>query len=126
MPTASRFGLEQARIQLPAIVAQASAGFTSVITRHGKSYAAVISIEQLPQSAARANGGTSILALQGTGRGLWGISPRRNSERVTQGMGRFLKTAPGLGLNRGRASLLGKKSAYRRFSMGTSAQKLIR
>lgn len=34
-------GLEQTRIHLPQIVAQAHAGVASVITRHGKPYAAV-------------------------------------------------------------------------------------
>ena len=75
MPATARYGLEQARIQLPAIVAQASSGVASVITRHGKPCAAVISIQQLEQSAGHAKGGVSILALRGTGRGLWGMSP---------------------------------------------------
>lgn len=65
------YGLEQARIQLPAIVAEAHAGHASIITRHGKPYAAIVPIQdfQKSQPSAEASG---LLALRGTGRGLWG------------------------------------------------------
>ncbi len=65
------YGLEQARMQLPSIVANAHAGETSVITRHGKPYAAVVPLEQ----ARRSRPSVGVLALRGSGRGLWGPSP---------------------------------------------------
>jgi antitoxin (DNA-binding transcriptional repressor) of toxin-antitoxin stability system len=71
------YGLEQARIQLPAIAANAFAGVASVITRHGKPLAAVVPFAQWQTSRLGTNAG--ILALQGTGQGLWGPSA---SQRV--------------------------------------------
>lgn len=70
MSRSASYGLEQARIQLPAIVAQAGAGVASVITRHGKPCAAVVPMKDLRDSL-RVSG---ILALRGSGRGLWGRS----------------------------------------------------
>lgn len=66
------YGLEQARIQLPHIVAEAHAGTASVITRHGKPYAAIVPMQHLEKSRAAANTVLGLLALRGTGRGLWG------------------------------------------------------
>lgn len=75
MPANSIYGLEQARIQLPSIIAKANAGVASVITRHGKPYAAIVSIQALEKSSAISSAVSSVLALRGTGRGLWGPSP---------------------------------------------------
>ena len=66
------YGLEQARIQLPHIVSDAHAGLTSVITRHGKPYAAIVSIHELEKSRAVINAASGLLTLRGTGRGVWG------------------------------------------------------
>ena len=75
----TQYGLEQARNQLPALVAQASSGVTSVITRHGKPVAAVVPMQALEQSLAagarKRSGVNSVLSLRGSGRGLWGKSP---------------------------------------------------
>lgn len=60
-------GAEQARQQLPAILAAAAAGRTTVITRHGREIAAVV-----PVSAVRTARPVSLLSLAGSGRGLWG------------------------------------------------------
>ena len=67
------YGLEQARSQLPHIAAEAHAGYSSVITRHGKPVAAVvpISVLQAQQSSLVRQGG--ILALRGTGRSVWAL-----------------------------------------------------
>ncbi len=73
MPADISYGIEQARIQLPAITAKAHAGVSSVITKHGKPYAAVVPIQYLHQH--KRNSG--ILALRGTGKGLWGQSPSK-------------------------------------------------
>ena len=66
-------GLEQCRIKLPAMAALAHAGSPSVITRHGKPYAALVSVQMLEKATASQRK-TSLLALAGTGQGLWGIS----------------------------------------------------
>ncbi len=65
------YGLEQARAQLPHIAAEARAGHTSLITRHGEPVAAVVpmSFLQSQQSERVRKGG--ILTLRGTGRELW-------------------------------------------------------
>ena len=65
-------GAEQARQQLPAILAAASAGQTTIITRHGRAVAAVV-----PALAARMSKPASLLDLAGSGRGLWGKDSRK-------------------------------------------------
>ncbi len=72
MPTIANYGLEQARIQLPSIAANAHAGVRSIITKHGKPYAAIVPIQDLPNPSNEADLAAGILSLQGTGRGLWG------------------------------------------------------
>ena len=65
-------GAEEARQQLPAILAAAAAGRTTVITRHGREIAAVV-----PAAAIRRTRPVSLLALAGSGRGLWGKDSSR-------------------------------------------------
>lgn len=65
------YGLEQARAQLPRIAAEAHAGHTSVITRHGKPMAAVVPLVFLRAQQANKVRKAGILALRGTGRHLW-------------------------------------------------------
>lgn len=60
-------GAEEARQQLPAILAAAAAGQTTMITRHGRQIAAVV-----PAAAIKASKPASLLALAGSGRTLWG------------------------------------------------------
>jgi prevent-host-death family protein len=71
MPDTPQYGLEQARAQLPLIASQALAGTSSVITRHGKPVAVVVPVAQWREQQARAVRQSGVLALQGTGRGLW-------------------------------------------------------
>ena len=75
------YGLEQARAQLPLIAAEAQAGYSSEITRHGKPVAMVVPVQdwQAAQGRQLASGG--ILALRGTGAGLW---PRGAASAVAQ------------------------------------------
>jgi prevent-host-death family protein len=75
------YGLEQARAQLPLIAAEAQAGHSSVITRHGKPMAVVVPVQdwQAAQGKQVAMGG--ILSLRGTGAGLW---PRGAASAVAQ------------------------------------------
>jgi prevent-host-death family protein len=65
-------GAEEARQQLPAILAAAAAGQTTVITRHGREIAAVV-----PAAAIRSARPASLLALAGSGRSLWGADSRK-------------------------------------------------
>ena len=60
-------GAEEARQQLPAILAAAAAGQTTMITRHGREIAAVV-----PAAAIKSFKPVSLLALAGSGRTLWG------------------------------------------------------
>lgn len=62
-------GVELARQQLPTIVAAAAAGQTTVITKHGQEVAAVVPIMLL---AANVKKPQSLLALAGSGKGMWG------------------------------------------------------
>jgi antitoxin (DNA-binding transcriptional repressor) of toxin-antitoxin stability system len=66
---------------LPLIAAEAQAGHSSVITRHGKPMAVVVPVQdwQAAQGQQVALGG--ILAMRGTGRGLW---PQGAAKAVAQ------------------------------------------
>ena len=72
MPTIANYGLEQARIQLPSIAANAHAGIRSIITKHGKPYAAIVPVQDIQKPSTESDLAAGILSLQGTGRGLWG------------------------------------------------------
>lgn len=78
-PAPLRYGLEQARAQLPLIASEAHAGHASVITRHGKPVAVVVPVAQWEQAQQPPSPptGPGLLALRGTGRGLWGEDPAR-------------------------------------------------
>ena len=65
------YGLEQARAQLPRIAAEARAGHTSVITRHGEPMAAVVPMSFLRAQQTGRIRKAGVLALRGTGRHLW-------------------------------------------------------
>ncbi|HSV46388.1 MAG TPA: hypothetical protein VLJ58_11430 [Ramlibacter sp.] len=73
MPTRT-LGLEQGRKQLPELAALAHAGQSSLLTRHGKPFAAIVAPELLLKSRRK----PSFLALRGTGKGLWGTSAARH------------------------------------------------
>lgn len=59
-------GVEQARKQLPSILSAASEGRTTLITRHGRAIAAVVPVSELTSGKP-----SSLLALAGSGRGMW-------------------------------------------------------
>lgn len=71
MSDTPQYGLEQARAQLPLIASEAVAGYSTVITRHGKPVAVVVPVDQWRDQQARTVRLGGILALRGTGRGLW-------------------------------------------------------
>lgn len=62
------YGAEEARTLLPELLERAHHGSASVITKRGKPYAAIVPVAQMRSSRSR----TSILALSGSGAGLWG------------------------------------------------------
>lgn len=62
-----RKGVEEARSQLPALLEEAQNGRTTIITRHGRSIAAIVPVEGW--SGARQK---PLNAVAGTGKGLWG------------------------------------------------------
>lgn len=69
-------GLEQGRSRLPELAARANAGQPSLLTRHGKPFAAIVSPEMLEKTLQRQQRQrTSFVALRGSGKGLWGPSP---------------------------------------------------
>jgi len=69
MSTPTHYGFEQARAQLPTLMAKAHAGQSSIITKHGKPYAAIVPLADLAQSRKRSD--KAFLNLQGSGNGLW-------------------------------------------------------
>ena len=75
MKSGVQYGLEQARTQLPLLVSEAAAGTPSIITRHGKPCAAVVPLATLNQLTAHKHRSQGVLALRGTGKGLWGRDP---------------------------------------------------
>lgn len=89
-PAPLRYGLEQARAQLPLIASEAHAGHASVITRHGKPVAVVVPVAQWEQAQQPPlpSTGPGLLVLRGTGRGLWGEDPARAVEDLRDEWGR--------------------------------------
>lgn len=69
-------GAEEARQTLPDILADAVAGRTTIITRHGRAVAAVV-----PVACAKPAKTVSLQSLAGSGRGLWGTDSRKTIAR---------------------------------------------
>lgn len=67
-------GLEQGRNTLPLLASRAHAGEPSLLTRHGKPYAAIVSSDVL----LKGRSGPRFLSLRGSGKGLWGKSPAQS------------------------------------------------
>ncbi|MEO8385903.1 MAG: type II toxin-antitoxin system prevent-host-death family antitoxin [Betaproteobacteria bacterium] len=61
-------GAEEARKQLPALVAAATQGHTTIITKHGRAVAAVVPADSLAPAIKQ----SPITTIAGTGKGLWG------------------------------------------------------
>ena len=72
-----RSGVEEARKNLPALLEEASRGHPSVVTKHGRVYAAIV-----PAHYLQLKRGPSILTLRASGKGLWGRSVRRTLEAL--------------------------------------------
>jgi prevent-host-death family protein len=68
MKTIRRKGAEEARNQLPDLLAAAEKGRSTIITRHGKPVAALVPVGA-HEAVTRQR---PLLPLAGSGRGLWG------------------------------------------------------
>lgn len=65
-------GAEEARSQLPELLAAAQHGRRTIITRHGRPVAALVPMKALNSTDEQ----RSLLPLAGSGRGLWGRDSR--------------------------------------------------
>jgi prevent-host-death family protein len=70
MSRITRKGAEDARNQMPALLEAAEKGTSTIITKHGRPVAALVPLAVLSASGQQ----KSLLAMKGTGRGLWGTS----------------------------------------------------
>jgi len=61
-------GVEDARSQLPTLLAEAERGRSTIVTRHGRPIAAIVPVG----GAAGRPRQLSLLGLAGSGKGLWG------------------------------------------------------
>lgn len=68
MSRSNRKGVEEARSQLPALLAEAEKGRVTIITRHGRSVAAIVPVARVAGERRQ----RSLAGLAGSGRGLWG------------------------------------------------------
>ena len=71
-------GAEEARRQLPALVAAAADGRTTIITRHGRAVAAVVPADSVSAPMKQ----SPITTLAGTGKGLWGTRGARSIAKL--------------------------------------------
>lgn len=75
----SKHGIEAARRRLPELVAAAHRGETTVITRHGRPYAALVPVEEIEILRRLPS---ALQALKGCARGLWGEVPAREVDAL--------------------------------------------
>ena len=80
MPPPSRKGVQDAREQLPALLAEAEKGRRTIITRHGRSVAAIVPIDEAGPAARQ----RPLAPLAGSGRGLWGRDSARSLRRLRE------------------------------------------
>jgi len=60
------YGVEEARQALPKLLDLAKKGTSTIITRHGRPIAALVPMERMQRRS-----GINIMALRGSGKGLW-------------------------------------------------------
>lgn len=77
-PQAQTKGAEEARKQLPALVAAAAEGRTTIITRHGRAVAAIVPADSIRPATKQ----SPITPLAGTGKGLWGKDSARSVAKL--------------------------------------------
>jgi prevent-host-death family protein len=71
-------GAELARANLPELLDAAHQGSTTIITKRGQPYAALVPVEQ----ATKPPSGPSLLQMKNTGVGLWGRNSARTLARL--------------------------------------------
>ena len=84
MTRPQRKGVEDARNQLPALLAEAQKGRTTIITRHGRSIAAIVPIEGMSGGQTQ----KTLMGLAGTGKGMWGRDSAKTLRRLRDGWSR--------------------------------------
>ena len=78
MSTTRHKGAEEARNQLPDLLAAAEKGESTIITRHGRPVAALVPIEAYESAAYQ----LPLMPLRGSGRGLWGKNSNRTLRKL--------------------------------------------
>lgn len=78
MSQSNRKGVEEARRQLPALLAEAEKGRVTIITRHGRSIAAIVPVACAVGEPRQ----RSLVGLAGSGKGLWGKDSSRTLRRL--------------------------------------------
>ncbi|MHB8529011.1 MAG: type II toxin-antitoxin system Phd/YefM family antitoxin [Caulobacteraceae bacterium] len=71
-------GAEEARNRLPDLLAAAEKGRSTIITRHGRPIAVLAPVEEHVRDRRQ----PSLLALEGSGPGLWGKSSARAVDQL--------------------------------------------
>jgi len=74
----SRKGVEHARSQLPALLDDAAKGRVTVITRHGRSIAAIVPMDGIAGAMRQ----KPLTSLAGSGKGLWGRDSTKTLRRL--------------------------------------------
>lgn len=75
-----RKGAEEARSQLPDLLAAAEKGRSTIITRHGRPVAVLVPIDAYGSSVRQ----QPLLPLAGTGQGLWGKDSTRTVRKLRE------------------------------------------
>jgi prevent-host-death family protein len=70
-----RKGAEQARNELPSLLEDAARGKSTIITRRGRSIAALVPVSGLPRQRG-------LIELAGSGKGMWGAPNARRLRRL--------------------------------------------
>jgi antitoxin (DNA-binding transcriptional repressor) of toxin-antitoxin stability system len=73
-----RKGVEAARKELPALLADAQRGRATIVTRHGRDIAAIVPLDRARLAARQ----RSLLPLAGSGKGLWGRNSTKTLRRL--------------------------------------------
>lgn len=71
-------GAEEARNQFADLLLAAEAGRSTIITKHGRPVAALIPVDDYQERGQQ----RTLLALEGSGRGLWGNDSHRAIEEL--------------------------------------------
>jgi prevent-host-death family protein len=74
----SRKGAEEARNQLPGLLAAAEQGQSTIITRHGRPIAALVPIDAYAATVRQ----QPLIPVEGSGRGLWGKQSTRTIRKL--------------------------------------------